>query len=566
MLHSKQWPNHFPHATASYLLSFPFPSAPSLSSETLPRAFKTLSDIYTGIDVWGRGSHGGGGFGTYRALEHISPQELGLSAAVFGQAWTWESEQDKPGFTWNVWWAYEQSLWLGLSKDDVELPEMKHRKGETLCDHGSFRPITEFFTRRPVPDPVLVPFCTMFSPGVGYAWWVQGREVMRQENGWTDVGMQGSLGDALWPVPKVVWEGDEGTRMPRATVKVEMGDAWIGGSCVAVALEDDESAVTREKVGGQEAEDDDEAAMFRCVWVPVQAVSVSPGIPYTAVLVYKIADIDGIDLDIGLSAKASSNSVEGEGKKLEVDVVSLGVEDFGNGWTELRIQILYKAPWDTASPAESSSPSQAIDLGMIIGIAMEDPTTRLDVQISLGMLAMHPSLVLENVVQIWPKVLWAHFEAPAPVTSTSTSVASTTLEKAHDCVGTLTWDTGVAFSALTPSAIPPINSPEDTVLAWTLPDDQGHVWFPAFLYFNVYAAPIFAAGVPVPEPEGANFVGTTGLAGLEDSTRVEYGMMPEVEGKEGLKGWRWYVQGVTDRGEVLPWDRCAYADWMIKSD
>ena len=55
---------------------------------------KTLQDIYMGIDVWGRGQHGGGGFGSYKALDHIAPESLGLSVALFGQAWSWESEQD----------------------------------------------------------------------------------------------------------------------------------------------------------------------------------------------------------------------------------------------------------------------------------------------------------------------------------------------------------------------------------------------------------------------------------------------------------------------------------------
>ena len=59
---------------------------------------KSLRDIYMGIDVFGRGSHGAGGFGAYKALEHIAP--AGLSTAFFGPGWTWESTQDAPGFTW----------------------------------------------------------------------------------------------------------------------------------------------------------------------------------------------------------------------------------------------------------------------------------------------------------------------------------------------------------------------------------------------------------------------------------------------------------------------------------
>ena len=71
--------------TAQYLLSL------DQAHYTRP---KQLKDLYIGVDVWGRGSHGGGGFGICRAISHIDPEFLGLSVALFGHAWTWESEQD----------------------------------------------------------------------------------------------------------------------------------------------------------------------------------------------------------------------------------------------------------------------------------------------------------------------------------------------------------------------------------------------------------------------------------------------------------------------------------------
>ena len=66
--------------------------------------------MYVGIDVWGRGSHGGGGFGAYRALSHIADASraagshagsntgtgTALSTAIFGPAWTWEDGEDAP--------------------------------------------------------------------------------------------------------------------------------------------------------------------------------------------------------------------------------------------------------------------------------------------------------------------------------------------------------------------------------------------------------------------------------------------------------------------------------------
>ena len=86
-------------------------------------ASKSMNDIYMGVDVWGRRSHGGGGFGSYKAITHISPDTLGLSIALFVPAWTWESDQDKPGWTWEQWWAYESRLWVGPVSGTVEVLE-----------------------------------------------------------------------------------------------------------------------------------------------------------------------------------------------------------------------------------------------------------------------------------------------------------------------------------------------------------------------------------------------------------------------------------------------------------
>ncbi|THU86762.1 hypothetical protein K435DRAFT_867947 [Dendrothele bispora CBS 962.96] len=88
-----KWRPTYPNLTAQYFLS--------LSSALT--ANKTLRDINMGIDVWGRGLHGAGSFRSfrsYRALQHISPSSLGLSVAIFGHAWTWESEHDRDEWTW----------------------------------------------------------------------------------------------------------------------------------------------------------------------------------------------------------------------------------------------------------------------------------------------------------------------------------------------------------------------------------------------------------------------------------------------------------------------------------
>jgi len=161
------WRNEYPALTAQYFLSLEqalIGNTKETDSQIVP---KTLRDIYMGIDVWGRGSHGGGGLGSYKALTHISPESLGLSVAIFGQAWSWESEQDKEGWCWDHWWEFDTRLWVGPVSGTVEVPEAPKRKGEPDCVHGPFLPITTFFPRRPPPDPSDLRFHTTFCPGTG---------------------------------------------------------------------------------------------------------------------------------------------------------------------------------------------------------------------------------------------------------------------------------------------------------------------------------------------------------------------------------------------------------------
>ncbi|KOC65157.1 Cytosolic endo-beta-N-acetylglucosaminidase, partial [Habropoda laboriosa] len=49
---------------------------------------RSVQDIYVGVDVWGRGCPGGGGFNSTYALERIRQEDL--SVAIFAPAWTHE--------------------------------------------------------------------------------------------------------------------------------------------------------------------------------------------------------------------------------------------------------------------------------------------------------------------------------------------------------------------------------------------------------------------------------------------------------------------------------------------
>lgn len=484
---------------------------PSLISTQLRLgSAKTLQDIYTGIDVWGRGCHGGGGLGSYRALEHIDPVSLRLSVALFGPGWTWEKIQDSPDFSWGLWWEAERRLWIGpaVADEEVIVPPMpRRREGEPDCQHGPFRPFSDFFAAHTPPDPALLPFCTTFSPGVGFAWFVNGMNVMTPtEAGWTDIDKQSTLGDRLWPRPAVQWEDRGGTTeaVPKAFSSLYFDDAWLGGNGLRVTFD----------ATGSDAED----AFFRCVWLPIQSLSVTQLFQYTARVVFKSLSVGEppVDIDVGLSIKCP-------GSTLEVSAISES-EDLPGGWTRQTLTF-------TLPDNQTDAP---IVVGLVVGFATEDPSQELQFSILLGQLAVYPAAPTRpppHLCTASPRILWADFQRKEELNS-----------------GVLTWEIAAAFPPISlPSTIP---TPDDPTPLWSL-DSSDHA-FPSCAYFNVYA------GAPLDGPTKATFIGSTGLDGRANRFYVDWAVLPDAI--KGMREARFYVQGVTDRGEVLEWEQCAFVD------
>ncbi|TBU29158.1 glycosyl hydrolase family 85-domain-containing protein [Dichomitus squalens] len=501
------WPNTYPSMSARYLLS--------LDQSTLPRP-KHLSDLYIGVDVWGRGSHGGGGFGSYKAISHIDPEFLGLSVALFGQAWTWESEQDKPGWSWKTWWAYERKLWLGPPNkaEHVEVPPYGRKEGEPPCEHGPFRPIADFFPRLPPPNPAVLPFFTTFSPGVGWAWFVRGTKVFVSETGWTDVDKCTSIGDLVFPRPTLAWEnGDRDEPVPAATSDISMDDAWLGGSSLLISF----------SAPGSDAED----AFFRCVWLPIQSLAITPRKSYRMSIMYKVSG--PVDTDIGASIKSLA-----PGPSAEFDVTfapATSNAPLPGGWTELLI--------DFSLPLEYGGGTDVLSAaGLVIGFTCEDPSQPVDFSVAIGALSVYANPPSAQHTPLSPKVIWADFASEKPKDSAAVPFA-----------GVLTWGTGVSLG-LVPAIR--LTSPEDTEAAWML----DHLT-PGFAYFNVYVQGQPKEGEAY-APETAAFVGTTGLDGRENRFFVDPVCLPGH--LTGAKAARFYVQGVTDRGRVLEWEDCTFVD------
>lgn len=507
-----QWRNHYPSLSAQYFLSL---SPDLIGSETTPHLFpKTLQNIYVGIDIWGRGSHGGGGFGAFRALEHISPDSLGLSVAIFGQAWTWESEQDKDGWSWSKWWDYDSSLWVGPVSDvsGIVLPEMTWKGGEEHCKHDQFVPITSFFPRYSPPDPADLQFHTTFCPGTGLYWFVEGRKVFESQNGWTDVDKQTSIGDLLWPRPTLYWEEEREDEIPTASVSFHLDDAWNAGNSLCVTI----------SCPGSE----DEIAAYRPLWLPVQSLCITPRRTYQTTVVYKVITLaDGIDTEFALSLRRLPGS---QGDDIVCDVTSSPEQSLANGWTKLTIEF-------SISPrANAVGAPTAVCIGLVIAVVTGSPLEPGQVSFLLGELNVSPRLP-PSFTQDENLILWADYmrndNPPFSVT--------------------LSWEIASTFPAVNSR----ITSPEDPVPAWnpqpTLP------WFPSFQYFNIYAQP-FDDQYNIGDVDKAIWIGTSG-AGWSGDHKAFTVLQENLPFKLTAKV-RFYVQGVLDHGEVMRWHRCAFVD------
>ncbi|EIW81737.1 glycoside hydrolase family 85 protein [Coniophora puteana RWD-64-598 SS2] len=576
------WPPTYPQLTAQYFLSIDpalLSSSPSASVNP-PLLSKSLQSIHTGVDIWGRGSYGGGGFGAYKALTHIDPQGLGLSAALFGQAWTWESEQDKEGFNWDAWWAYERLLWLGPrglgtgttdapgeggGEREVPVPPHPERQAPFALELGGYRPVTAFFDRKLPPDPVARTFFTSFCPGVGKAWFVNGARVLDArpgegvKAGWTDVHKQTSLGDLLWPVPQLSWEGEPREEaLPGTKVALDFEDGWVGGNVLRLDV----------KARGTGAED----AFFRCVWVPVQALAFTPGKAYDMRVVFKIVvaataegEEGGVDLDLGLSVRSGAGS---EGCDVEVgEVVQTSLSA---GWEQQSVQVT------VLKGSTSSTQTETVNIGLVIGFATEDPSKTCSFSLLLGQLTAYPSLLSPNASLAPPEqttsILYVSYTPTySPSYVSGEAYAPTPRGARAFAPGTLSWTLS--------TSLPPFTLPQNPIL----PDDPTPLWLlrpspPApeveFAYFNIYALARFAHDglkpeYPNPAPERATWVGTTGYDGRALGFVVDPRCLEGVSGMsmsggdEAPRGVRFYVQGVTQRGEVIGWDWCAWVDWML---
>jgi mannosyl-glycoprotein endo-beta-N-acetylglucosaminidase len=449
----------------------------------------------------------------------------------------------------------------------VEVPKAPRRKGrdgEELpeCPHGPFRPLIEFFDAKPPPDPFVLPVWTCFCPGVGRGWWVNGSRVMNDGGGWTDLDKQCSLGDLVWPVPVLQLEGkgeweDEGEEsstddkdLPEAKSEICMSDAWNGGSSLRLRL----SAPPP----GPDTDSVSERVVYRNFWIPIQSLGLTRGKTYEASLVYKLESREhqefglDIDIDVGLSVKALFAT-----DPSEFEISTLAIQDsessISGGWTRLRISFIAGG-----DPQAIRGTTGAVGLNITVLAETLTQWHALSISLLLGQLCVYPMRPVD--IEVYePMILWADITPQVPNSSIGR----------HD--GTITWETSIAFPNIPNSAI---TSPDDPVSVFKVPIRmQEYRWFPSFMYFNIYALIHPASGVGiVVQPEDAVWIGTSGgtTEGRKRAFVVAWKNLKTLLGMgedgRGRGKVRFYVQGVTDRGVVLGWERCVYVDVDVDWD
>ncbi|GAA6031108.1 hypothetical protein JCM8097_004007 [Rhodosporidiobolus ruineniae] len=260
------------------------------------------NDIYFGIDVFGRGSYGGGGFESWRALQaagdlvytdNSGAAPPSFSAAVFAPGWTVEAESLQHDLTtpagYARWLADDNYLWshgaatpsVGIEKKRMDR-ERRQRRGvhrarqlaaslapsasplpipfrmlppfdytgplDPLPGTGSYRPLSAFVrSPRPIPCPAST-FYTNFSAGSGHAFFVEGKKVLDDSagKGWTDVGF-------AFPQPSLVFHPSTQEEREKNGVEAEMvGDeAWKGPRALRLSRRSTQDGLPGEEGGGR---------------------------------------------------------------------------------------------------------------------------------------------------------------------------------------------------------------------------------------------------------------------------------------------------------------------------
>ncbi|KAG0234826.1 glycosyl hydrolase family 85-domain-containing protein [Mortierella sp. GBAus27b] len=201
-------------------------------------------DVYTGIDVWGRNTFGGGKFTAYKALDVIQRERS--SCAIFAPAWTYESYLGKEGFMTHdrfFWTGYRGA---GIQAESLPLSSFRKETGRLLSgelnvdpndkgknggpvDNKDFRPVAAYIPPRPSGTSSW--FYSNFDRGFGKSFWVSGKRV--SDKPWSHLSQQ-----SLPPqMAKDIYALGQGYSIQTSTTLrwiVSPEDAYHGGTSVVI--------------------------------------------------------------------------------------------------------------------------------------------------------------------------------------------------------------------------------------------------------------------------------------------------------------------------------------------
>lgn len=223
-----------------------------LSSAMCDSLSRRRSDVFVGLDVFGRNCYGAQE--TWKTLELVGPHRerqlanpqpvslapvvecqadvadigtaLGLSIALFAQGWTWEHDAPSTSTrSWDTWWEEDCAFWL-----------------KAAHQYGIHHAIAEYFPPRPaqlIPsvDKDALVFSTNFAKGSGCAWYVQGECV--QQSSWSDMAVCAPKPLLAWPTPRAFREKPNKPleNGPSLAAALDEQTAWSGNNALKLDID-----------------------------------------------------------------------------------------------------------------------------------------------------------------------------------------------------------------------------------------------------------------------------------------------------------------------------------------
>ncbi|KAJ3046940.1 hypothetical protein HK097_000384, partial [Rhizophlyctis rosea] len=285
----------------NYTWKADYPSKSALLAESRPH------QVYTGIDVWGRNTFGGGGHNCHKALRVI--KEAKTSCAIFGPAWNYEHlGKELVGKS-------ERRFWVDMEERGVRVP--RGPKGEiprTAEDPEDIGVIRDYLTERASPGTDL--FYSDFDQGYGESYCVGGELVYAGP--WSNLSRQSipptyrTTSDYIPITINIPARSFEHDSKPRLAVSTDVAnaEAWNGGSVFVASLKRKFSGAETDVTGG---EGKVEAVIVRMFKLGVEIRGDGKGAHVLGVRVRFVdSEVGGGDLGVFLKI------TDGEGKEREV--------------------------------------------------------------------------------------------------------------------------------------------------------------------------------------------------------------------------------------------------------